>query len=71
MTIAGFALGASRGMLFMIETVRGQQTMAGTVDSYIEKRKNGHGHDQSLPIRLEARNFRKIGEPKKQPKNTP
>lgn len=41
------------------------------LNSYIEKRKNGQSHDQSLPIRLEARNFRKIGEPKKQPKNTP
>ena len=41
-------------------------------DSYIEKRKSGQSHEQSLPIGLKARTFRKIGKaPKQQPKNEP
>lgn len=40
-------------------------------DSYIRNRQKGQSHDNSLPVRLTARNFRKIGKPANQPDNKP
>jgi len=41
------------------------------LNSYVESRKSGKTHAQSLPGALKARIFRKIGKPKQAPKNTP